>query len=158
MNTTKHIHDNSEDRKLKDQFGNSMPYEVPDGYFEDLPARALESIRQAPEPGFLFRRSFRRIAAAAAIFVMAALVITLVFSRRSTTIETNDEFSMIDVYQNTINSLADLEEAYLLSLVDVESLNSIQLINDDLDDVSDEAIMEYLLAENHVEYRIINEY
>ena len=30
--------------------------------------------------------------------------------------------------------------------------------HDDLDDVSDEAIMEYLLAENHVEYRIINEY
>ena len=158
MNITKHIHDNTEDRKLKDQFGNSMPYEVPDGYFKDLPARTLESIRQAPEPGFLFRPSFRRIATAAAIIVMAALVITLVFSRRSTTIETNDEFSMIDIYQNTINSLADLEEAYLLSLVDVESLNSIQLINDDLDDVSDEAIMEYLMAENHIEYRIINEY
>ncbi|RLD80687.1 MAG: hypothetical protein DRJ15_06430 [Bacteroidetes bacterium] len=158
MNTTKHIHYNTVDRKLKDQFGNSMPYELPDGYFEDLPTRALESIRHAPEPGFLFRRNFRRIAAAAAIFLMAALVITLVFSRRSTTIETNNEFSMIDSYQNTINSLADLEEAYLMSLVDVESLNSIQLINDDLDNVSDEAIMEYLLAENHIEYRIINEY
>ena len=158
MNTTKHIHDNTEDRKLKDQFGNSMPYEVPDGYFEDLPARALESIRQAPTRSLFLRSGFRRIAAAAAIFVMAALVITLVFSRRSTTIETNDEFSMIDIYQNTINSLADLEEAYLITLIDVESLNSIQLINDDLDNVSDEAIVDYLLAENHIEYRIINEY
>lgn len=157
MNATKHIHDNT-DRKLKDQFGNKMPYEVPDGYFEDLPARTIESIRQAPEPGFIFRRGFRRIAAVAAIFIMAALVITMVFTRQSNTIETNDDFSMIEVYQNTINSLADLEEAYLISLIDVESLNSIQLIDDDLESVSDDAIMEYLLAENHVEYRIINDY
>jgi len=158
MNTTKHIHDNGEDRKLKDTFGNKMPYEVPDGYFEHLPTQILESISQKPARSLFVQRGLMLFTAAAAVFIIAALVITMVFTNRSASTEAYDEFSMHEIYQYNINNLADLEEAYLLSLIEDENSNLSDLMNIADDSISNDYMMEYLLAENHIEYHIINEY
>lgn len=158
MDRPNNINENRKDRKLKDLAGTSMPYDVPDGYFEDLPAKVLDRIHKESEKKVGLRRIYVRFAAAAAIFVFATLIITMLFNNQNATIETNDEFSMIDIYQNSISSLADLEDAYLLSLIEEDSLDSFIMNEDDLDDISDEIIIEYLLAENDIEYHIINTY
>ena len=85
-------------------------------------------------------------------------MITLVFTNRNSEEDSYEEFSLLEVYQYNINNLADLEETYLISLIEDESLKTINLMNTDLEGISDEVIMEYLLAENHIEYYIINEY
>jgi hypothetical protein len=160
MEPTNNIHGNGngQDSKLKETFGKKMPYEVPDGYFENLPERTLESIRQTPERSLLLQRGFRYFAAAAAVFIMAALVITMVFSEKDSQENNLEEYSLSDIYRYNIDNLADLEEAYLLSLIEDDSLSMTGFFEIETESISDEVIMEYLLAENYIEYHIINEY
>lgn len=158
MNTTKDIHENGEDRKLKETFGTSMPYEVPDGYFEQLPEQLLSSVKQSPRRSVIAQRGFRTFAAAAAILIFAALASTFIFTDRNSVGEGFENYSMSDIYHYNINNLADLEEAYLYSLIDDDSSGIMNLMLNDTDSVSDDYIMDYLLAENHIEYYIINEY
>ena len=150
--------ENKSDRKLKDLFGKEMPYQVPDGYFGSLPGRTLESIRQKPVRSMFSRRGFKKIAAAAAILIFAAIVATMVFTDRNIDEESADYLSISDIYQYNFNNLADMEETYLLSLIEYDSLDLMSLMFTRTDSISDEAIMDYLLAENHIEYYIINEY
>ena len=163
MSTTNNIQndENKSDGKLKDLFGKEMPYQVPDGYFEDLPKQVLESCRQSrqlPDRRLYLQKGFVRIAAAAAVLIMAALMITMVFTQRQSETEDPVEYSMREIYLYNINNLADLEETYLLSLINDDSLYMTDIMGGETPDVSDEIIMEYLLAENHIEYHIINEY
>ncbi|MCK4569484.1 MAG: hypothetical protein KAT76_04285 [Bacteroidales bacterium] len=152
---------NGSDRKLKDLLGKEMPYQVPDGYFEGLPDHLLDACRQSrqePKRRLYLQTGFLRIAAAAAVLIMAALVITMVFTNRPSEVEGFVEYSMDEIYFYNINSLADLEETYLLSLIESDNLDLMGLMVNKADSISDEAIMDYLLAENHIEYYIINEY
>lgn len=163
MNTTNNIQndENKSDRKLKDLFGKEMPYRVPDGYFEDLPDQVLESCKQSkqkPDRRIYLQSWFLRIAATAAVLIMAALVITMVFTQRQSETEGTIKYSMNEIYLYNINNLADLEETYLLSLIEFVNLDPVGLLFNKTDSISDEAIMNYLLAENHIEYYIINEY
>ena len=160
MSTTNNIQndENKSDGKLKDLFGKEMPYQVPDGYFEDLPKQVLESCRQQPYRRLYLQKGFLRIVAAAAVLIMAALVITMVFTQRQSETESSVEYSMKEIYLYNINNLADMEETYLLSLIDDDSTYMTDILGGGTPDVSDEIIMEYLLAENHIEYHIINEY
>ena len=157
MNDTKNIHENGEDGKLRDLAGNKMPYEVPDGYFDELPGKVLESIKKQATPSLLQRSGFRKFVAAAAIFIFAALIINMVFTNRNTDSDSYSEFSMSQIYEYNINNLADIEDTYLMSLIEDESIATIDLMGEDTLEVSDNIIIEYLLAENHIEYRIINE-
>ena len=157
MNSTSNIHKNGDDKRLNDLFGKNMPYEVPEGYFDELPERVMSSVRQAPSSQTFIKRSYRYIFAAAAALIMAAMVITMVFSERSSEDDGLEAYSISDIYQYNINSLAELEEAYLLTLIDNDSLDMIGLMGYEKDSITDEIIMEYLLAENHIEYHIINE-
>jgi hypothetical protein len=99
----------------------------------------------------------RRFAAAAAIFLFGAIIITLVFTNRTTNSDNYNEFSMSQIYNYNINNLADLEESYILSLIEDAGMQTIDLMGGDTLEVSDEIIIEYLLAENHIEYHIANE-
>ncbi len=163
MSTTNNIQndENKSDGKLKDLYGKEMPYQVPDGYFEDLPKQVLESCRQSrqqPDRRLYLQKGVLRIVAAAAVLIMAALVITMVFTNRSSVGKSFEEYSISDIYRYNINSLADLEEAYLLTLTDNDSIDMMGLMIPEADSISDEIIIDYLLAENHIEYFIINEY
>jgi len=157
MNHDKNIHDNGEDGKLKSLAGNKMPYKVPDGYFDDLPLRVLDSIKRQSGPSLFQRNWFIKFTAAAAIFIFAALIINMVLTNSNTDDDSFSEFSISQIYEYNLNSLADIEEAYLLSLAEDETLPAIDLMKGDTLEVNDEIIIEYLLAENHIEYRIINE-
>ena len=160
MEPTNNIHDNGngQENRLKETFGKKMPYEVPDGYFEHLSEQTLETIRKTPVRSLFLQRGFRYFAAAAAVFIMAALVITMVFTNRSSGNDNLEEYSLSEIYYYNINSLVELEESYLLSFFAGDSLDIMGIMEVDTDSISDEIIMEYLLAENHIEYHIINEY
>ncbi len=160
MKPTNNIHDkgNDLDRKLKETFGKNMPYEVPDGYFENLSERSLQTIRRSPVRSLFLHRGFRYFAASAAVFIMAALVITMIFTNRSSSSDNLEEYSLSEIYYYNINNLAELEESYLLSFFADDSLDIKGMMESETDSISDEIIMEYLLAENHIEYHILNEY
>ena len=161
MTATNNIQNSEDgiDSRLKELFGNESPYKVPDGYFEELPAQVLESCHKSDNKSIrpLYRKAvFRNIAAAAAILIMAALVITMVYTNRQTQADIFTDYSLKDAYQYNFNNLADLEEAYLLSLIGAEADEDLFLIETDAGDISDEDIIEYLLAENHKEYYTFN--
>ena len=162
MTATNNIQNSEDgvDHRLKEIFGNDTPLKIPDRYFEELPARVLESCRNSDSKSIrsLYRKAvFRNIAAAAAILIMAALVITMVYTNRQTQTDTFTDYSLKDVYQYNFNNLADLEEAYLLSIIGAEADEGLFLIETDAGDISDEDIIEYLLAENHIEYYTFNQ-
>lgn len=159
MNAEKNIHEEQADSKLRKQFGEEMPYEVPGSYFEDNPDRMLDMVRRnAGRKKYFLLNTSRRIAASAAIFVIAALALMYIFSNNNDIEGSLTEINYSDVYWHSISSLAELEESYLISLVDTDSLNIQTLMAPDTTDISDEAIIEYLLAENHIEYLILSEY
>jgi len=158
MNPTKDIFENGSDQKLKDQFGKEMPYIVPDGYFDHFPEQVLDAIKKKPVRKTFILGGFRKIAAVAAVFILAAMVISYIFSYRSDEVDDLNDFSMLDIYEYNINSLVDLEEAYLFSLLEDDLLDLQSFLVPDTSGISDEFIIDYLLAENHIEYLIINEY
>lgn len=163
MNSPNNIGNNESgsDRKLKEQFGNKMPFQVPEGYFEEFPGKVLDACKSndAKTQGFRFLSGgYRRLAVAATILLFVASAITIVFMNNTLEEDALHEYSNSELYQYNINSLLDLEESYLFSWVENDSLKSIKLLDDELEDVSDDVIMEYLLADNHIEYYINNEY
>lgn len=161
MNPPNNISETDSDKTLKEHFGNKMPYEVPDGYFENLPGRVLDACKSKDakmNKTRFFTGRYKKLAAAAAILLLVTSVITIVFMNKSLDDDSLLEFSNNELYQYNVNNLFDLEEEYLLSWIENDSLGSIKLMNDNLEDISDDVIMDYLLAENYIEYHIINEY
>jgi hypothetical protein len=147
------------DEKLKEQFGNKIPFVVPDGYFDTLPERLMEATKKVEDSGRYFsikRQSIYGIAAAAAILIFCTIFFSLYFNSVE---EENSitNFDVEEIYLYNINQPSDLDEAYLMSLVDEADTNGYtsEILNLEL---SDETIMEYLLAENHIEYLVINNY
>ena len=163
MTATKDIHDseNSKDHRLKEAFGNETPFKVPNGYFEELPSRIMDAcneINNERDPSIFRRPSVWRISAVAAILILAGLLLTMVFTNKQPKPDALAESSFVELYQLSFNNLAELEETYLLSLAGEEAGNEISDLDTQLNDIDNEEIIEYLLAENHVEYLIINEY
>ncbi len=141
------------DQRLKDIFGNNTPYDVPDGYFDTLSARVVDSCKKKVQNRSLFLHPvFRRVAAAAAVLFLAALVITVVFTNRQTETDAFTDYTLEEVYRFNINNLAEFEEAYLLSLISDDNIDKLLIMEEESSDISDDDIISYLLAENHVEY------
>ena len=147
------------DEKLKEQFGNEIPFVVPDGYFDTLPEILMEATKKAKDSGKYFsikRQSIYGIAAAAAILIFCTIFFSLYFNSVE---EENSitSFDMEEVYLYNINQLSDVEETYLLSIV--EDLDASQYsIEVAGDSISNDLIIEYLLAENHIEYLTLTDY
>ncbi len=159
MSANKHIGQENTDRRLRELFGKDMPYETPEGYFDELPGRIMSSVRK--EAGRK-RRSIvmmTRYSVAAAITVLAAISILLVMmNRQQQGVEEPLTYSVHDVYMTGIDNLSDLEESYLLTMVDEDSLDLGELMSADAGDLEEETIINYLLADNHIEYYFIEEY
>lgn len=147
------------DQQLKDIFGNNTPYDVPDGYFDALSARVVDSCKKKVQNRSLFLHPvFRRVAAAAAVLFLAALVITVVFTNRQTETDAFTDYTLEEVYRFNINNLAEFEEAYLLSLISDDNIDKLLIMEEESSDISDDDIISYLLAENHVEYYAFTDY
>lgn len=147
------------DKKLKERFGNKMPYDLPDGYFDELSGRMLDACKSKDTtvPGKRFiPGGFKKMLAAAAIVLFTSTLISIVFMNRPREEDPLQEYSVSEMYQS-INSLVELEDSYLLSWIENDSLKSLKVMDDGIDNISDAAIIDYLLAENHIEYHIINE-
>jgi hypothetical protein len=155
MNDPGNINDKNRPRQMKAQYGNKMPYEVPEHYFDELPGKLMDTVRAHSAVKVHMRARLRKIIAAAALIIAAALVLTAVFTGRPSAEPAVDEYSMFDIYEFNFNNLADMEEAYLMSLIGTDSLVFDGLMVSDTAAISDEAIIDYLLAENHVEYNIL---
>jgi len=158
MDRKNNIHENGEDKKLKAFAGNKMPYEVPEGYFEELPGKVLDRIQQAPVKHISLRTRAIQLASVAAVLIFAALVGVQFLFNRGSELSTEEAFNVEDIYQYSLDNMAELEYTYLMNFIDDDNLAISNLIEDETGSISDEAIMEYLLAENHIEYYIINEY
>jgi hypothetical protein len=152
--------DEGADSKLKELFENNTPFKVPDGYFDELPERVLNACRKSDSINIhqLYKKpAFWRMTAAAAILIMAAITIIMVYTAKQSETESFTEYTLKDVYQYNFNNLADLEDAYLISLVGDDADEGLFL--NDIDDnlLTDEDIIEYLLTENNIEYYTLNE-
>ena len=147
------------DQRLKDIFGNNTPYDVPDGYFDALSDRVVDSCKKKKQNRSLFLHPvFRRVVAAAAVLLLAALVITVVFTNRHTETDAFTDYTLEEVYRFNINNLAEFEEAYLLSLISDDNIDKLLIMEEESSDISDDEIISYLLAENHVEYYAFTDY
>jgi hypothetical protein len=149
--------DNGIDRRLKDQFGNKMPFEVPHGYFESFPERVMASIKERPAR-HLPAPLQRKLLVAASMLILAAISLLLILNSRQTSPPEPVAFSAQDIYMSGMSNLAELEDAYLLSLVEEENLNLTEVMTGDTNELSRQAIIDYLLAENHIEYYLNTEY
>jgi hypothetical protein len=158
MDNKNDIHENGSDSKLIEQFGTASPFEVPEGYFESFPEKVLDQVREEKGRRIRFQPWVRNLAAAAAILVLAVLATTYLLRENETIDESLPDISMSDLYMYSVSSLADLEETYLMTLIDHDSLDMQLLTEPDTSELSDEFIQEYLLAENHIEYLILTEY
>jgi hypothetical protein len=152
--------ENAADQRLKDIFGNNTPYDVPDGYFDALSARVVDACKKKEQTGnrsLYLRPVFRRVAAAAAVLFLAALVITVIFTNRQTETDALSDYTLDEAYRFNINNLAEFEDAYLLSLISDDDVDKL-LIMEENSDISDDDIISYLLADNHVEYYAFTDY
>ena len=158
MDNKKNIQENESDSRLKEIFGAKNPFEVPEGYFDTVADRALENIRDGKGKRIFLNQGTRNFAAAAAILLLGILASVYLFNGKENIDESLQDISMSDLYMYNINNLAEIEETYLMSLLDMDSLDFQNVIAPDTTDISDDVIKEYLLAENHIEYLLISEY
>ena len=138
--------ENGTDQRLKDIFGNSTPYDVPDGYFDALSARVVDSCKKKDQVGnrsLFLRPAFRRVASAAAVLFLAALVITVVFTNRQTETDALSDYTLDEAYRFNINNLAEFEDAYLLSLISDDDVDKLLIMEAENIDISDDEIIYY---------------
>ncbi len=155
MNPDKNIHES--EKRLREAFGKETAFTTPEGYFEDLPDRTMDAIRQSS--GKHARLSgIRKFAAAASIIILLGLFALLIFSNRDSSMDESIVYSQQNLYEMSINSLFDLEDTYILSLVGDEQPEIQNLMGIDSLSISQDDIREYLLAESNIEYMIINNY
>lgn len=149
------------DQRLKDIFGNNTPYDVPDGYFYALSARVLDACKKKKQAGnrsLFLHPVFRKVAAAAAVLFLSALVITVVFINRQTETDAFSDYTLDEAYRFNISNLAEFEDAYLLSLFSDDAADKLLIMEAETSDISADDIISYLLANNHVEYYAFTDY
>jgi|GEM_PF-710472 len=159
MTPTKNIHEDSEEQKLNEAFGKDMPFKVPEAYFDNLPEQVLANCKASDNTSahaFYQRPMFRAMPTAAAILIIA-FVITFMMNDTAATSESYSDLTVQEIYEYNFNNLAELEEAFLLSMLEDESIEQLLMNETDEIEISAEDIMDYLLAENHIEYLIIND-
>lgn len=160
MTASKNIHEDMAEQKLKEAVGKEMPFKVPDGYFDTLPEQMLAKCKESDKVvvrAFYNRPMFRAMAAAAAILIVAFVINFMLIDAPAET-ESYTDYTLQEVYEYNFSNLAELEEAYLLSFIEDETIEELFLEETNEVDISDEDIIDYLLAENHIEYLIINDY
>ena len=142
-------------KDLKDHFGAASPFSAPEGYFDEFPARMLEKVlsEEGKAPAKVSMRPlFRRMAVAASILILVGLAIILMMIRQEPATGPADEFTLMEVYRYNFGNLAELEEAYILSMAGEEASDDIFSVPVDTTGISEEDMIDYLLAENHIEY------
>lgn len=160
MTASKNINDDMTEQKLKKTVGTEMPFKVPEGYFETLPEKILAKCEESDKStvrSFYNRPLFRAMAAAAAVLILA-VVINFMLTDAPAETGSYADFTPQEVYEYNFSNLAELEEAYLLSFVEDETMDELFLKESSEANITDEDIIDYLLAENHIEYLIINDY
>lgn len=160
MTASKNIHEDMAEQKLMEAVGKEMPFKVPEGYFDTLPEQMLAKCRESDKVAvrsFISKPLFRAMAAAAAVLIVA-FVINFMLIDAPAENEPYSDYTMQEVYEYNFSNLAELEEAYLLSFVEDETMEELFLEEANEVEISDEDIIDYLLAENHIEYLIINDY
>jgi hypothetical protein len=162
MKARKNIQDDTGpiEQRLSDAAGKQMPYTVPQGYFDTLPGRIMERCRlesrgiPRERTRFFHRRNY--ITAAAAILLPAA-IISIIFLLNRNGIDTMEAgYTIGNAYEFSISNLAELEEAYLISLLGDELPDFPEMMND-AENLSGDEIIQYLLAENNIEYYSFND-
>ncbi|HSG68602.1 MAG TPA: hypothetical protein VK994_07845 [Bacteroidales bacterium] len=153
----------SEEHKLKMRFGNESPFREPEGYFEALPQtvlnKALGQKKNQVKKSWPVTITFNRIlATAAAVILLVGVSITIMLMNRAPAAESAEDYSLMEIYQYNFGNLAELEEAYLMSLAGDKGGENIFALPVDTTGITNEDIINYLLAENHIEYLTINQY
>ena len=143
------------EKNLKLRFGTRSPFSAPDGYFDEFPSRVLEKARSTKGKTRVtgtFRPLFGRMAVAASILILAGLAIVLMLLRQEPANTQAEDYTIMEVYRYNFGNLAELEEAYILSIAGEDVSDDIFSVPADTTGISQEDMIEYLLAENHIEY------
>lgn len=162
MNEQKNINeDQQRENRLKSVAGNKNPFQVPEGYFDDLPDQLIQAVKENSNQKRNYLRripAYARYAAAAVIIIMVAWSLVYLLNGVEGSSGETLTFTPEEIYQYNFNNLAQLEEQYLLSLLEAESLEDLSISSIDNADLSDDEIIDYLLSENHIEYHAITGY
>ncbi len=145
--------------RLKEKYGKSLPFTAPEGYFEDLPSNILERARNTKHAEKSVKVSFSlrpMLAAAAGVVILAGIAAIMLFMWHEPSDVATEDFTYLELYQYNFSNLAELEETYLLSMVSEIADPGLFTPPVDTTGVSREDMIEYLLAENHIEYLTIN--
>jgi hypothetical protein len=157
MEHTKNIHDKGNDSKLRTLAGKQMPFDVPEDYFDQLPGKILDRIHEKPVQRIGFRHPLVQLATAASILILISFSAVQLLFNPAAEVNTIESYSINELYQYNLDNMAELEDSYLISFLEDENIAFSDPL-EEVDEISEEAIMEYLLAENHIEYYFINEY
>ncbi len=137
-----------------------MPYAVPQGYFDTLPDRIMERCRleshRVPGPRTRILHGRIYIPAAAAILLLTAVLSITFLLNRSGIENMETGYTIGNVYEFSISNLAELEEAYLISLLGDEPTDFTAMMSG-ADNLSEDEIIQYLLAENNIDYYSFND-
>jgi hypothetical protein len=162
MSKSKNINeDQHQENRLKSLAGNKNPFQVPDGYFDNLPDHLIQVVKEnSNQKKNYFQQipTFTRYAAAAIVIIMVAWSMVYLFNGVEGSSEEMLTFTHGEIYQYNFNNLAQLEEVYLLSLIESESFEDLSISSIDNADLTDDEIIDYLLSENHIEYHAITGY
>jgi hypothetical protein len=157
MTNKNNIHENGSGSRLKEQFGTANPFGVPEGYFESHPEKIMDQVRDIKGKKIYLQPRIRNLAVAAIILMLVTFGSVFLFNGNENIDESLPDISMSDLYMYNIHNLADLEDTYLMSLLD-DNIDIQSMMLPDTADISDETIKEYLLAENHIEFLLLTEY
>jgi len=84
-------------------------------------------------------------------------IISIIFLLNRNGIDTIEAgYTIENAYEFSISNLAELEEAYLISLLGDELPDFPEMMND-AENLSGDEIIQYLLAENNIEYYSFND-
>ena len=145
--------------RLREKFGKSSPFTAPEGYFEGLPSIILERARNTRHLEKPVKVVFSRptmLAAAASVVILAGIAAIMLFMWHKPYDDATEDFTYLELYQYNFSNLAELEETYLLSMVSEIADPDLFTLPVDTTGISQEDMIEYLLAENHIEYLTIN--
>jgi hypothetical protein len=118
----------------------------------------MDQVRDIKGKKIYLQPRIRNLAVAAAILMLVTFGSVFLFNGNENIDESLPDISMSDLYMYNINSLAELEESFLLSLISGDSLDLQALMAPGSSDINEDIIREYLLAENHIEYLLLSEY
>ena len=132
-------------KKLESLKDNSQ-FKVPDGYFENLPGKIMDSVQDnqnevqesEKRPVFIIIRNQLAIAASfAALFLLAYSAIKIIAPDKS-----SDNLTENEIFASLESELFELDETVLFNLANNESIESIET-----NGLTEQEIIDYLIEE-----------